>query len=143
MHDDAVRPSGGARLLHRVAMPGCAGEPALLTATAGRCASSGNQSAPTGCVVLAGELDAFSSSLLRDPLFDFAAAAGELVIDLRALRFIDSAGVDLLEEVSQHQLDRDGFVRLHEPGFAVRRVLQIVADAAGAASAAAASFSRS
>lgn len=126
---DDFRPSGEPRLLYRVAMPGRADGPALLTATVGCCAVSGRRSSHAGWVALEGELDAFSSSLLRDPLFDYAAYAGELVIDLQELRFIDSAGVDLLEEVSQHQLDRGGFVRLHQPGFAVRRVLQIVADA--------------
>lgn len=126
---DDFRPSGEPRLLYRVAMPGRADGPALLTATVGCCAVSGRRSSHAGWVALEGELDAFSSSLLRDPLFDSAAYAGELVIDLQELRFIDSAGVDLLEEVSQHQLDRGGFVRLHHPGFAVRRVLQIVADA--------------
>jgi len=132
MHDDTFRPSGEPRLLYQVAMPGSGDGSALLSAWVGCCAAPGERSAHTGWVALEGDLDAFSSSLLRDPLFDFAAYAGELVVDLRALRFVDSAGVELLEEVSQFQLARGGFVRLHEPRPHVRKVMQLVADAEAA-----------
>jgi len=132
MHDDSFRPSGEPRLLYQVAMPGSGDGSALLSAWVGCCAVPGERSAHTGWVALEGDLDAFSSSLLRDPLFDFAAYAGELVIDLRALRFIDSVGAELLEEVSQFQLARGGFVRLHEPRACVRKVMQLVADAEAA-----------
>lgn len=136
MQDEAMfRPSSEPRLLHQVTSPCGDDGSSLLSAWVGSCAAPGERSAHTGWVALEGELDAFSSSLLRDPLFDFATSAGELVVDLRALRFIDSSGVELLEEVTQLQLGRGGFVRLHEPRPFVRRVMQLVTDAKSATAA--------
>lgn len=132
IRNTTLTPSGEPRLLHRVAMPDTRDPEdgtAMLTAWAGCCTVPGERSEHAGYVALEGELDRYSASLLRDPLLDFAAYAGELVIDLRALGFIDSAGVELLEETTCRQSARGNVVRLHEPQPFVRKVMRLVADA--------------
>lgn len=124
------RPQRDPRLLYSVGS-NPDGEPALLSAWVGCCAGPGEQRAHTGYVALEGELCAYTSSLLRDPLFDFVAYAGDVVVDLGRLRFIDSAGVGFLDELASRQSAQGGFVHLHDPQPFVQKVMRLV-DAAGA-----------
>jgi len=125
-----LRPQGEPRLLYSVGSSNPDGETTLLSAWVGCCAGPGEHQAHTGYVALEGELCAYTSSLLREPLFDFVAYAGDVVIDLGRLRFIDSAGVGFLDELSSHQLTQGGFVHLHDPQPFVRKVMRLV-DTAG------------
>lgn len=62
-------------------------------------------------ITLTGELDLASSPALEEALDRvFGADAGVVIIDLRALEFMDSTGLSIL--VKAHQTAEDGDVRL-------------------------------
>ena len=76
-------------------------------------------------VRLAGELDLYNADAVRDALF--AAAEREprrLVVDLEAVRFIDSTALGVLIEVRSKLPDRRSFV-LAAPGLETRRALEV------------------
>ena len=79
-----------------------------------------------GVVVrLAGELDLYNASLLRDALLAECAAAPErLVIDLSEVEFIDSTALGVLVE-TRRRFANPKAVRLCCPGTETRRALHI------------------
>jgi anti-anti-sigma factor len=129
MSATVFRPWNELRLLYSVGSSPHDGEAALLSAWVGCCTGPGEQQPHTGYVALDGELCAYTSSLLRDPLFDFVAYAGGVVVDLGRLRFIDSAGVAVLQELRSRQLAHGGFVQFHDAQPFVRKVIRLVATA--------------
>jgi anti-sigma B factor antagonist len=74
---------------------------------------------PTVCV--SGELDSSNAASLEAAVAPLAAEHTELVFDLSALRFMDSAGIAVLVGVAA-KVDA---VRLREPSQAVRRVVEL------------------
>jgi anti-anti-sigma factor len=95
--------------------------------------SGGRESAVTGVdrrddavvLTLAGELDLYNAEEVRAALLD--ASAGEphvLVVDLEAVRFIDSTALGVLIEARSRMTDRSGF-RLAAPGLETRRALEV------------------
>jgi anti-anti-sigma factor len=77
---------------------------------------------------LSGEIDADEVADLREPLLTRAADGGDVVIDLRDVRYLGSAGVSLLVEVS-HACEAAGgrLLVVATPGSLPRRVLALSA----------------
>ena len=75
--------------------------------------------------VVAGDVDHYSSPEFHPRLRDFAAQGGELVVDLRAVTFIDSTGISALILVRQQVAAAGGSVRLL-PSDVVRRVVDVL-----------------
>ena len=76
-------------------------------------------------VSLAGELDLYNAHEVREALL--AACAEEpqrLVVDLSAVKFIDSTALGVLIEARTKLANRRGFV-LAAPGFETKRALEI------------------
>jgi len=103
------------------------------TGARGTGASGGRDSGVTGVdrrdgvvvVSLAGELDLYNAEEVRGVLLD--ACAGDpdaLVVDLAAVRFIDSTALGVLIEARSRLADRSGF-RLAAPGLETRRALEV------------------
>jgi anti-sigma B factor antagonist len=95
--------------------------------------SGGRESAVSGVdrrdgavvVSLVGELDLYNAEEVRAALLD--ACAGEpraLVVDLEAVRFIDSTALGVLIEARSRMADRSSF-RLAAPGLETRRALEV------------------
>jgi anti-anti-sigma factor len=79
-------------------------------------------SAGAPIVSVSGELDSSNAASLEDSLAQVVGDhAEQLVLDLSALRFMDSAGVAVLVGVAAN-VDR---LRLREPSQAVRRVIEL------------------
>jgi anti-sigma B factor antagonist len=102
-------------------------------ATSASGTSGGRESAVTGvdrrdgAVVLSlgGELDLYNAEEVRGALL--AACAGDpevLIVDLEAVRFIDSTALGVLIEARSRMSDRSGF-RLAAPGLETRRALEV------------------
>ena len=73
-------------------------------------------------VSVSGELDSSNAASLEESLTRLVGEhAEQLVLDLSALRFMDSAGVAVLVGVAT-KVDR---LRLREPSHAVRRVIEL------------------
>lgn len=76
-------------------------------------------------VSLAGELDLYNAHEVRDALLECAAEAPErLVVDLSAVKFIDSTALGVLIEARTRMENRRGFL-LAAPGLETRRALEI------------------
>jgi anti-anti-sigma factor len=75
-------------------------------------------------IVLDGELDMADTESLTRAAAAFITEPGDLILDLRALTFIDSSGLLAL----LHTADRmhDGNLVLRKPSEPVRRVLELV-----------------
>ena len=74
---------------------------------------------------LAGELDLYNAPAVRRALVDAVAELPErLVVDLGAVRFIDSTALGVLVEARSRLGDR-GSLMLAAPGLETRRALQI------------------
>ncbi len=69
-----------------------------------------------------GELDQASAPQLRDCL---TALAGEVVLDLAALEFLDSSGLGVLIRANRELQETGGALRVRSPQPQVRRVLDI------------------
>ena len=76
-------------------------------------------------VRLAGELDLYNADAVRDALeAAIAAAPDRLVVDLSAVRFMDSTMLGVLIEARAKLRDRGAFL-LAEPQLETRRALQV------------------
>jgi len=83
--------------------------------------------ANTATLLLAGELDLGSADTLRVCLDQLNQDYQELVIDLAALRFLDSTGISLLVQAQHTYADRTppGRLVLRNPQDHVRKVLEV------------------
>lgn len=77
--------------------------------------------------VVAGEIDSSNVVELRNAVADnVPAAAGELVIDLSATSYVDSAGVELIFELARRlAARRQTLAVVAPPDSGVRRVLEL------------------
>lgn len=96
-------------------------------------AAGGRESAVAGVdrrdgavvVSLAGELDLYNAEEVRGALLEACATEPQkLVVDLEAVRFIDSTALGVLIEARSKLADRGGF-RLAAPGLETRRALEV------------------
>jgi anti-sigma B factor antagonist len=79
----------------------------------------------TVVVSLAGELDLYNANAVRDVLLDCCAESpGRLIVDLSAVKFIDSTALGVLIEARTRMPNRRGFF-LAAPGLETRRALEI------------------
>jgi anti-sigma B factor antagonist len=76
-------------------------------------------------VRLGGELDLYNADAVREALFAAAARAPRrLVVDLEAVRFIDSTALGVLIEARSKLIDRGSLV-LAAPSLETRRALEL------------------
>ena len=76
-------------------------------------------------VTLAGELDLYNASSVREALFACCAESPErIIIDLSGVKFIDSTALGVLIEARTQLPNRNGFL-LAAPGLETRRALEI------------------
>ena len=76
-------------------------------------------------VSLAGELDLYNASTVREALFACCAETPErLIVDLSAVKFIDSTALGVLIEARTRLPNRKSFL-LAAPGLETRRALEI------------------
>jgi anti-sigma B factor antagonist len=76
-------------------------------------------------VALAGELDLYNAHVVRDALLKCATEAPErLVVDLSAVKFIDSTALGVLIEARTRMANRRAFL-LAAPGLETRRALEV------------------
>jgi len=76
-------------------------------------------------VSLAGELDLYNASAVREALLECCAEAPErLIVDLSAVKFIDSTALGVLIEARSRLENKRGFL-LAAPGLETRRALEI------------------
>jgi len=76
-------------------------------------------------VSLAGELDLYNANTVRDALLECCAESPErLIVDLSAVKFIDSTALGVLIEARTRMPNRKGFL-LAAPGLETRRALEI------------------
>jgi anti-sigma B factor antagonist len=76
-------------------------------------------------VSLAGELDLYNANTVRDVLLECCAEAPErLIVELSAVKFIDSTALGVLIEARTRMPNRRGFL-LAAPGLETRRALEI------------------
>jgi anti-sigma B factor antagonist len=82
--------------------------------------------APDGAVVVAGEVDLYSAPAL-EAVIDGAVAGGEgnVVIDLAGVRFMDSAGLNILVRCFKPLDEQGRRLVLRSPQDAVRRTLEL------------------
>ena len=78
------------------------------------------------CVLLTGELDATSASSLRESLTAFTGEqAGDLVLDIGGLSFIDSSGLALFAQVHKRLAEAGHRLTLLHPSPMTGRILAI------------------
>jgi anti-sigma B factor antagonist len=76
-------------------------------------------------VSLAGELDLYNANVVRDALLACCAESPDrLIVDLSAVKFIDSTALGVLIEARTRMPNRKGFL-LAAPGLETRRALEI------------------
>jgi anti-sigma B factor antagonist len=76
-------------------------------------------------VSLAGELDLYNASAVREALLECCAESPErLIVDLSAVKFIDSTALGVLIEARTRLANKKGFL-LAAPGLETRRALEI------------------
>jgi anti-sigma B factor antagonist len=76
-------------------------------------------------VSLAGELDLYNAHLVREALLGCAAEEPQrLVVDLSAVKFIDSTALGVLIEARTRMANRRGFL-LAAPGLETKRALEV------------------
>ena len=83
-------------------------------------------SADPPTIALTGELDPHTAPLLQgaiDQLLD--GGSTDLVLDLRALGFVDSSGLRVLISAQSQLAGQGGTLTLHAPSETVRRLLEI------------------
>lgn len=79
-----------------------------------------------GVLALSGEVDLSNADQVPEAVGALAPAEGDLVLDLAALRFIDSTGVRLLLSLASERGQRGGNLVLERPGGVVQRVLGLM-----------------
>jgi anti-anti-sigma factor len=77
-------------------------------------------------VTLAGEVDMADAEPLRELLAEVVSELREVELDLRDLRFIDSAGCQALIQVAMHAARVGGRIRVLTAEGPVRRVLSLL-----------------
>jgi anti-anti-sigma factor len=77
----------------------------------------------TTVVTAAGEIDMSSAPKLREAL---VSAEGRIVVDLRAVSFLDSSGITVLTDAIRRLDESGGSLTLRKPQGIVRRALEIV-----------------
>ena len=75
--------------------------------------------------VIAGDVDHYSAPEFHPRLRDFGAQGGNLIVDLRGVRFIDSTGVSALILLRQQVVASGGTV-LVLPSQNVKRVVELL-----------------
>jgi anti-sigma B factor antagonist len=76
-------------------------------------------------VSLAGELDLYNANTVREALLECCSESPErLIVDLSAVKFIDSTALGVLIEARTRLANRKGFL-LAAPGLETRRALEI------------------
>ena len=76
-------------------------------------------------VSLAGELDLYNAHEVREALLECCAEEPQrLVVDLSAVKFIDSTALGVLIEARTKMANRRGFL-LAAPGFETKRALEV------------------
>jgi anti-sigma B factor antagonist len=76
-------------------------------------------------VRLAGELDLYNAGTVREALLECCAESPErLIVELSAVKFIDSTALGVLIEARTRMKNRNGFL-LAAPGLETRRALEI------------------
>ena len=76
-------------------------------------------------VSLAGELDLYNASTVREALLECCAESpARLIVDLSAVKFIDSTALGVLIEARTRLANKKGFL-LAAPGLETRRALEI------------------
>ncbi len=77
-------------------------------------------------VELAGELDLYTSEVLRARIEEVGDLGGRhVVIDLAGVAFIDSSGLSALVHTLKHSKENQGVVTLRRPSDQVRKLLEI------------------
>ncbi len=102
--------------------------PPLLVVCRRRCGDGSDRT--VGTVVFDGELDAYSTSCVRDSCFHVLDEVDELHIDLDAVTFVDCAGLRFLERCYERLDRRSARCEFHRSSLAVRRIVELV-DSAG------------
>lgn len=74
---------------------------------------------------LDGDLDSYSAENLFAQLSAIIKAGSDLVVDLSALSFIDTAGLAVLDRIAQCLAEKGGSLRLADPSAPVRRLLSV------------------
>jgi anti-anti-sigma factor len=77
-------------------------------------------------VTVTGEIDMGDAEALRQLLVEAAADAPEIEVDLRGVRFVDSAGCRALVQSAEHARSAGGRIRVVVAEGPVRRVLQLL-----------------
>jgi len=124
-------PAGAPRLLCSVPTPITADDEPLLSAWVTTCLESPLSDATSAHISLRGTLCTFSAPQMHGPLLDFARYAGDVVLDLSGLSFIDTCGVRLLQRLHDQLLLEGCFLRIHDPAPNVERVLELVGAEVG------------
>ena len=76
----------------------------------------------TTVVTVAGEIDMATASELRQGL---VGTQGHVIVDLRAVSFLDSSGIAALVTARKQLLETGGDLRLRKPQGIVRKVLEV------------------
>jgi anti-sigma B factor antagonist len=82
-------------------------------------------STSTDGLVLAGELDAHTAPQLAERLAELPPGAGDVVLDIEQIEFMDSSGLRVVIDVHQRALDANRRLVLRHPTAAVSRLLEI------------------
>ena len=77
----------------------------------------------TMVVTVAGELDMMTAPKLRECLMD---TAGNVVVDLLSVSFLDSSGIAVLVDAHKHLTGAGGNLSVRKPQGTVRRALEII-----------------
>ena len=77
----------------------------------------------TTVVVVSGEIDMATAPKLRAHL---VTAKGHVIVDLRAVSFLDSSGIAALVDARKRLTDAGGNLLLRKPEGIVRRALEII-----------------
>jgi anti-sigma B factor antagonist len=79
----------------------------------------------TTVVVAAGEVDLYTSPGLHEALVAAGSCTARIIVDLRAVKFLDSTGLGVLAGAYTRARDQDGSVSLVGASGLVREVLHI------------------
>jgi anti-anti-sigma factor len=76
----------------------------------------------TTVVTAAGEIDMATAPKLRECLL---GTSGKVIVDLRAVSFLDSSGIGVLVDAQNHLSEAGGSLTLRKPQAIVRTALEI------------------
>lgn len=72
--------------------------------------------------LLSGEIDSYTAPALSVRLAD---SAGDVVLDLEGVTFMDSSGLQCVVDATRHLRASNGDLTLRRPGPAVRRLIEV------------------